>query len=218
MNRKGSACVIEYVPLCGFMVVRRPDQCFGRPEERYSTNRKVGSLWYGGVERLPWFDIVEDYYARALPADIHESYKAIRDAKRDFTSFELCRDLKSAMLLRRYSDRNVSANEVIAIFSELLAGVKGKFDWDASNLAFLGADVVDLSGWSLLSAGYFVKPDLFVNWKHYINENGLFSADVDVDAYVQAYKHAAARDERIEPLCEQIYGIDGVSVYRVGEG
>jgi hypothetical protein len=209
---------VAVVALCGFQVVRKRDQCRGSPaEKQYAVNRRVGSVWYSGVDRLPWYDIIADYYAHTLPSEINEAYKAINDAKRDFTSFEICRDLNTAMMLRHYSDRNVSANEIIAIYSDLLAGVKGKFDWDASGLEFLGIDVVDISGWSLIFEGYFVKPDLFADWAHYINKDGLFPADVDVNAYVQAYKQAATQDQCIEPLCEQVYGIDGVSVYRVSE-
>ena len=45
----------------------------------------LNGICYGGIDRMEWFDIDEDYYAKRLPEDFLKLRKKIRDENKDFT-------------------------------------------------------------------------------------------------------------------------------------
>ena len=58
--------------IVGFIVVRTPKFNFdaeGRGAFS-SPAPRLGSIYYGGVDRMPWFDVDKHYYARILPTEI----------------------------------------------------------------------------------------------------------------------------------------------------
>ena len=67
----------------GYMVVRLPhhnkDYLGGRGI--YSAHvPKMDSICYGGVERMPWFDIHEDLYSGGLPENIKHLWFLLKDS------------------------------------------------------------------------------------------------------------------------------------------
>ena len=160
---------------------------------------------------------MEDYYTHSLPDNLYAAYRNIREFHQEsLLSYNLCRDIAITQQLLTYSNRKGPYNEITGVFSVLMSSYEGVFDFDSSRLIYLGTDVVCLGQWSLLRDGYFREPDAFIEWARYINEHGLFSPDVPVEPYINAYINAASRDI-VEPLGEPIYGTDRVEVYRFVE-
>ncbi len=151
---------------------------------------------------MPWFDIREGYYSGNLPIDIQKIYESIQKSCLDFTSIELCQRSEDAYLLLRYSNRISSFNELITVYSETLAGLKGTIDIDPSWASMIGYDIAALGWWSLLCDGYFMNPAPFSRWDKFLNTNGLFSSSDIVDNFVRDYETAAMK--ALEPVLKVI--------------
>jgi hypothetical protein len=174
----------------------------------------VEQIYYGGIDRMPWFDIREEYDNGGLPPYVQKIYKSIQNHCLDFTGIELCQDMEEAHLLLEWSNRIHPVNELIAVYSERLAELKGTIDIDPSNISMIGYDIVALGWWSLLSEGYFTQPACFSRWAEWINANGLLSAANIVDDFVKDYE-AAVMKGAVEELPELIYGIEAIEIGRV---
>ena len=76
--------------IAGLLVVRLPEQNFDR-EGRGAFSAvvpKIGKIFYGGTDRMAWFDLDEDYYKKTLrgnPQDVvdHAGGDGIRSEFRD---------------------------------------------------------------------------------------------------------------------------------------
>ncbi|HAF16533.1 MAG TPA: hypothetical protein DCK93_13015 [Blastocatellia bacterium] len=203
----------------GFLVVRLPhlnrDQA-GRGV--YPAQPPVlGTIHYGGIDRMPWFDIDEELYAGVLPANIGQARQLIEeDNNDDFTGIKLCKDLDTAFTLLEYSNRLEAANEVIVIRSEKLTQIKGAIDFDMSKVSWIGYDVVVLGDLSLLREGLFTLPASFPRWEERLNESGLFSSRALFDEYVAAYKAVSVKGAIEQLPDDTAYGIDMVEIGRLG--
>jgi hypothetical protein len=63
----------------GYLVVRKPSCGFdakGRAGFR-KTAARIGELFYGGMMRLPWFDLDEANYNGTLPSELRDLLKQI---------------------------------------------------------------------------------------------------------------------------------------------
>jgi hypothetical protein len=204
----------------GFMVVRLPhlnrDQA-GRgvyPAQPPA----LGTIHYGGLDRMPWFDIDEERYAGGLPANIGQAWQRIEeDNNDDFTGIKLSKDLDTAVALLNHSNHPEPANELIVVRSAKLTEIKGAIDFDESKVSWTGYDVLLLGDFSLLRAGLFTSPASFPGWKERLNESGLFSSRASFDEYVRAYE-AASLTGAIEQLPDDpAYGIDLVEIGRLDQ-
>jgi hypothetical protein len=199
----------------GFLVVRKPTLCYDEKVPRaYSTHaRKIGEIYYSGVDRMPWYDVEEDYYINNLPQDILNIYLAVKRANRDFTGLNLCFDIQDALRLLRYSNRNEPRDEIIAVYSESLINDKGSFI-SIAEIQWIGFDVFAFGEWSLLSEGMFLKPEKFPDFRSAIGPEGLFADWNSVAPYMEAYL-SLSRAEIVEPLADPPLAIDGLRIGRV---
>lgn len=150
---------------------------------------------------MPWFDIDEHQYANALPEPILCARQLIRLDNDDLSGIEVCRDLDMAIMLLHYSNRSNNANELIAVRSDALTALKGEVVLDASQVEWLGYDVIALGQQSLLHDGLFAMPTAFPGWQEQINPYGLLPALGLVEPYIAAYQ-AAARAGQVEDIAD----------------
>ena len=192
------------VQINGFIVVRLP------PMNKDLEGRGaypaiapcMGNLYYGGVDRMPWFEIDELFYKGILPDNINQARKIIHGMNRDLSGIDLCGDFELAVRLLHYSNSVYNYNELIAIRSEKLADFKSTVTLDASLVKWLGYDIVVIGEQSLLCDGLFTAPLAFQGWEKELNEYGLFrSSDVN-ESYVEAYNNAV-KQEDVEPLGDE---------------
>jgi hypothetical protein len=204
----------------GFMVVRLPefnmDSGAGRPS--YRKLPCLGEVCYAGVERLPWYDIVNLDYKGMLPAEVKAKHDRIWDENHGYLGLTICQDLSVTYELLEHSNQMKTENELIAVRSKRLIEITGAIEMDSSKLKWLGYDVVALAEWSLLAEGLFIKPHVFPGWETHLNEFGLFHIREKALEYGEAYLQASHREE-VEPLGEDLfdlgYGIDAIEVGRV---
>jgi len=174
----------------------------------------LGSLCYGGIDRMPWFELDEAFYRGTLPGDISRLRASLTEANEDLTGIRLCQDLRTALALLEYSNRSETKNELIALRSDKLARVKGAMKLDNSLCTWLGYDVVSLGNWSLLRDGLFRSPASFPGWEKMINESGLLIDPELSESIIELYE-AASRAGQVEELPGSLYGIDVIEVGKV---
>lgn len=179
-----------------------------------ATTPSYQDIFYGGVDRMEWFDVDEDYYAGSLPQEINAIRETIKKACADFTGIKICSNLQSAIKLLDYSNRIQTRNEIIAVSSPTLIKLKGSLNIDSSHIHWLGYDVICLGHWSLLCDGLFARPGAFERWLPSLNKHGLFSSDTVVEDYNRDYRQAALHG-LVEELPQGIYATEGVRVGRV---
>jgi hypothetical protein len=207
----------------GFMVVRKPSlnrDLAGRGA--YSTLAPcLDNICYGGIDRMPWFEIGEQLYAGTLPERIQHERQRIQLDNRDLSGVEVCRDLPTAAALLRYSNDIYNANELIAVRSDALARLKGVRQVNPVQIEWLGYDVVALGQGSLLSAGLFGVPAAFPGWRDRLNSFGVLRSEDLVEPYKAAYDAAATRGE-VEDITDIQgelagigYAVAGIEIGRV---
>jgi hypothetical protein len=203
--------------ITGLLVVRLPAHNFDREGRGafLAVAPKIGNIFYGGIDRMPWFDLDEDYYAKTLPGDLLEIRKSLSEGSRDFTGIELCYDLQMASKVLEWSNREVTRNEVIAVRSQKLVELKKKsLALDSEEIDWLGFDFVSLGHWSLLAGGMFTSPSYFLRWQAYLNEHGLMSNENILREFASDYS-AAAKKNGVEPIPEEVYGLEAIEIGRI---
>lgn len=202
----------------GFLVVRLPEmnKDFLGGRGAYSAYApKVDDIYYGGIARMFWFDVSEDYYLKSIPVEIEQAYISIENSNIEVRALgiKLCRDLETAIMLLNYSNKSKPVNELIVVRSEKLSEIKGTIDFDTSKVSWIGYDAVDLGGFTLLEHGLFTAPAYFIEWKDLLNKFGLFSSSEMAWEYAEVYLDAAAKGI-VEPVGPN-YEFDAIEVGKV---
>jgi hypothetical protein len=199
--------------ICGFLVVRRPEENFDADGRGAFTSNppRMFNYFYGGIDRMAWFDAEEDCFTDAAPPSICKLLRQIRQDNANFTGIDLCRDYTVATALLEYSNRLEQRNEIIAVYSDALMNIQGLLaPFATPRLVPLGYDVVAIGGWSLLRDGLFVAPSYFERWLPSLTPHGLLD-QVDVAEFLHAYG-TAAESGAVEPLDLSFVTIDAVQL------
>ena len=202
--------------ISGFLVVRKAgiDQ---DPEGRafYGAQPScLGALCYGGIDRMPWFDLDEEFYAGTLPEGMALLRKSLELSNDDLTGIRLCKDWPTARALLEFDERARLVNEIVCLRSAKLAAIKGTLESDVPAVRWEGYDLVSLGNWSLLREGLFRSPASFPGWEKVLNESGLLPSPESAGEYLRLYE-AAAGAGRVEELPGSLYGFDVIEVGRV---
>jgi hypothetical protein len=204
--------------ICGYIVVSKPDISYLHPLNKLPTeNYKVGNIYYGGLDRLSWGIIVNDYYDNKLPDNIRTIYSSILDQIEHFIGArEVCNNIENARCLLEYCNHTNKSNELIAVYSKYISTYIGSYEHDISYYTFNGIDLIAFPEFSLLASGFFSQPKLFTKWTKFINNNGLFKPHTPFNDYIAEYLDLASKD-MVEPLGELEYTYDQVLIYSLNE-
>lgn len=209
--------VIMMLKVSGFLVARLPNMNYD-PQGRgayLSFPPCVNETCYGGIDRMQWFDIDEEFYSYNLPVNINQKRQLILDQNTDFSGINLCQDLYMAVDLLNYSNRLKAINELLVIQSSKLNQIKGDIELDDSLVTWLGFDVIAIGYFSLLREGLFAKPFYFKGWHKQLNDYGLFSSEKIGYEYKKEYE-IIAQSNFVETIPSyNLYGIDCVRIGRV---
>ncbi len=160
---------------------------------------KIDELYYGGVDRMPWFELDEGFFSKTLPAQLTQFRKEIRTSNPDSSDFKLLFDLSKVVSIFEYSNQHDDINEIIVLQSDALRKTKGVFDCD-SEIKWLGIDVYCQGYGSLIREGIFKKPGVFSSFRNMINEFGLFHLDNDnIGNYIQHY-FKSSKEHNLEEI------------------
>jgi hypothetical protein len=195
------------------MIVRKPDKNFDDNDPISSRINAINGVWYSGVDRLPWWDLVSDYYAGKMPVELHEAFAKVKSDAIHIGDLDVCQDYETAKSLLAYSNQDASNNELIAVYSDLLASFRKTIAFESERLLFLGYDVMAQGEWSLLGSGVFVRPDYFKIWVNRLNLNGLLDSLNELEELVALYNDAVQLD-LVEELAEN-FKLHSIFVYRV---
>ncbi|MBD8658427.1 hypothetical protein IFT68_22690 [Oxalobacteraceae sp. CFBP 13730] len=163
-----------------YIVVRDP-ACLGSLHGDISkvivrANKNVS---YRGIDRDPWWNLDELFYAGLLDADLTALRQAIERQRFRGFSFGVCDSLDIALRIQALSPRGPLIDEIICITSAL--------DTVHEADVFFGYDCyVDGFG-SLLRLGAFSGTTAFADYENQLNEYGLFSSLVRLHNYVEVY-------------------------------
>lgn len=196
----------------GFLVLRKSGTM--DTVEPYKRLFRVGTKEYRGMERSHLYDIVEDYYKKKLPPDLHIIIKKNYEESNDLLLVELIRDLEEAKKILQYVRGKNDLSELIAIRSDIVSEIKGTVDIDPAEIEWLGYDILSFGNGSLILNGIFLKPDHFSKWVPWINDNGLFAGKEQVQAYIDDYLQLAS-DDIVEDYIPSPYRFDAVKIGRV---
>lgn len=201
--------------ICGLLVVRLPP--LNRDADARGAYRDVapcaGERCYGGIGRMPWFDVDEDAILGRLPPDVQRMWEALEADNTDISGISLSRDAAAARAMLAHANARGIANELIAVRSDLLAEVKGVMPARGMDLEWTGYDVFSLGGWSLLE-NLFWAPAAFPGWMETLNGDGLLPDAGRAHAFIDAYR-AAERAGQVEEIPEEVLGTAIIEVARV---
>lgn len=172
----------------------------------------INEICYGGIDRMEWFDIDEEFHKRDLPSAMEQKRQFILDQNNDFSGINVCHDLDTAIELLNYSNRLGVINELIVIQSSMLDQIKGTIELDDSLITWLGFDVVAIGYFSLLREGLFAHSSYFKEWHKLLNNHGLFSSEKIGYEYEKAYEIASQNDIVEEIPSHNLYGIDCIRI------
>jgi len=187
----------------GFIVLRKP---FFNYDEKgrgaFSPHApRIGDLYYAGIDRMPWFEVEESYYSNELPTELVLLRKELKTLKLDCSDFELMPDINKAVKLLEYSNKDKELNELIAVCSKR-GNIRPPIS-DPPRIDWLGVDVYCHGYGSLIREGIFTKLDLFSDYIHKLNINGLFGLDSEfIDSYTDTYIKLAY-EKNLEPIDDE---------------
>jgi hypothetical protein len=148
--------------VCGFFVLRKPEMNFDELERAgfLPPGPHINDKYYGGVDRMPWFDIDEEDSANPLPEDLEKLWKEVEEHNQPYLDFCLVTDINKAKILLEYSNRSTSRNELVAIYLKKLSDLKGAFNSNA-DMVWLGVDIDCSGSGPQISQGIFKAPPFF---------------------------------------------------------
>lgn len=201
--------MINYIN--GYLVVRKPH--LNNVIGPYTRNApEIGGIFYGGIDRMPWFDIAQDFYDNKLPENIKHHWITIKENNADLPNINLVQDIDIAKELLVYSNQSGVQNELIAIRSKELVEIKGTISKNIGLISWVGFDIVALPEWSLLQEGIFRSLKPFLAWKKHVNSEGLFDNLSFTKDYIEAYYQAS-----LDNLVEEVWRLDQIAFIEVGK-
>lgn len=198
--------------ITGFEILKKADYLEIPP----FFDKSIMGKRYEGIDRPGLDEFMEGFYSKKLPKDIQNILERKRNESNDFTLMEIIKDFNDAKTILNYSFGVSHSNEIIAMESNKLSVIKGKFKFYEKRIEWIGYDIISFGCGSLISMGLFFKPHLFQNWISIINKHGLFENKEYLDGYLNSYCIAAKKGEVEDYIrFEDSLGIDMIRIGRI---
>jgi len=197
--------------VCGFIVVRTPSENYDAAGRGVFPSQPptLSGVYYGGIDRMQWFDVDEALFDKSIPSGIASSRRIIKTQNIDFSGIDIVTDIDLAIEMLNFSNRKMRRNEIIAISSPILAEIKQKrIDYN-NNIEWFGIDLVDIGHSSLLRDGLFGTSSCLSHLSNSINKRGLLSNKECAMRLLEEYRKYMALGV-LEQLIEEPYGVDCV--------
>ncbi|MCU7850129.1 MAG: hypothetical protein KZQ89_19495 [Candidatus Thiodiazotropha sp. (ex Lucinoma kastoroae)] len=176
-----------------YLVVRRPEFNYdelGRGAYLpYPPN--IDGLHYGGIDRMGWFDLDEDYYNGSLPNEFIELRKMALTPSKTI-GVDVSANMYDAVKLLAYSNTSNDRNELIALFSysDQESAFEAEFDGELT-----GCDLYCNGYGSLIREGIFTKPEVFKESNCILNKFGLLDFDNElINNYIKEFERLAIKE------------------------
>ncbi len=181
----------------GYIVLRKPEYNFDKLGRGAFSMKapKLDTIYYGGIDRMQWFDVDEDFYNQTLPNNIFKIRENIFKDSPTNTDIKICSNINDAKELLRYSNKNINRNEILVIYSPLLADCKESSIIDVEEDS-IGCDLYCEGYGSIIKEGIFTKPKLFKEFADEINKKGIFDIkNKSISRYIQLYNSLSKEGE-----------------------
>lgn len=179
----------------GYVVVRLPEfvgEAFGDTLRPICGSRGE-TISYYGLDREPWRDFSDLFYAKQLTGKAEELWHRIKRSRLSDFSQEFCFEIQTAKEILEISNQISILNELIMITAlsdiSLTTGLTNVLGFDC---------YVDGYG-SLLRLGLFQRVDVFSDFLSCINTNGLFNTPDQLSKYIEAYLERCL-ESGLEPI------------------
>ena len=200
--------------ICGYLVLRMPEHSYDERALGHPRRNPVGSRYYGGVDRMPWADLVAGRASGSLPPGVALLWDELIEWNRGDWDVLLSPHLGKTRELLAYSNASVARNEICAVYSPHLALRKGCMD-SPVDVAWLGVDLFLPGYGSIVDQGFFAHPDLFSRFDSDINEEGLIHLEsTHIEAYTQEYVRLEAA-HHLEPIDDSLADLDRIEIGRI---
>jgi hypothetical protein len=200
----------------GFLLLRKPNynsDVRGAVESPPWTPQ-VDGIFYGGLERMPWFDLQQAFHDGALSNEallLREDLMRSNATDRDVMVLQ---DVRKAETLLAALENGRDRLETCAVYSERLSRIKGCVQTDLE-IEWLGVDLYCGGYGSMIHQGLFKRPELFSDFVLDVVPHGLFEdSSAAIEKYIEHYVRLERREnlELFEPVLEYL---DRIRVGRV---
>ncbi len=203
--------------ICGFLVVRKPEENFDSDKETIDYFRnppKLNNFTYSGIDRMLWLDLDQAENEHESEAGIADINKEINKDICALSNFGVVKEFKIAKQALDYSNKINHGNEICVVYSQELKKIKPSFITDI-RVKWLGVDLYSPSYGSLLRIGIFDFPDRFNEHIDNLNNNGLFEInDSKIDDYFDLFLEYSKKTI-VEPLYDERQSIFKINIGRV---
>lgn len=205
------------VNICGFMVVRKPEENFDKislaPYYLPNLSPCINGVCYSGVSRAPWYELEENYYTGDLSNELIELRSELDEINSPNAEPKLMKDFDKAIKILEYSNTIQNRYELIVLFSDKLSKINGSIEIEL-HVNWLGFDIYYSGYGSQIVEGIYKKPILFNEFIKRLNINGLFNNDEGcIKDYIDKYNKVFLEND-LEPMND--LDIELKDVIRIG--
>ncbi len=176
---------------------------------------RIGSIYYGGIDRMLWEDFDVLHYAGSLPKEMESNYQELERTIGEQQGLRTLKNRSKAEKILQYINNTDEKNEMMYVES-------GSIDTEINekenikDLEFLGMDIYMNGVGSMIREGVFKKEDIFSKFLISLNANGLFSDLGTVERYKLFYEsESESKIDKMELFPTMTYRKNVFRVYRV---
>ncbi|MDJ1505188.1 hypothetical protein [Xanthocytophaga agilis] len=187
--------------ITGYLMVRKPSYNYAEGYMSGYHLPPINQIYYYGIDRLYWFDIEVYFHKNLLNKFLDQKYREIENSVNDGTFIGILKKITEANLFINLNEDIKLKNEIIAISSPTLNSIKGECQIPSSQIEWLGYDILQLGGWSLIRHALFENRQYSMLEKNPLNSYGLFDNIKSIDKFLEAYDKLALLD-KVDPIVE----------------
>ena len=201
--------------ISGYAVVRKPARNLDEipHKDLILPAPRIGSIYYGGIDRMLWEDADVLHHAGSLPGEMELIWQELRRIRGEQQGLRTLKNRSKAEKILRYVNNTDEKNEMIYVKSgNLDTEIKEKEN--IRDLDFLGMDIYMNGVGSMIREGMFEHENIFSKYLNKINPNGLFSESGTVEIYKSFYE-SESKLGKVMPFPRMTYRKNCFRVYRV---
>ncbi len=174
---------------------------------------RIGSIYYGGIERMLWEDADILHYAGSLAKEMELIWQELRTTVVEQQGLRTLKNRSKAEQILQCVNSTDEKNEMIYVESGSLDTEINEKE-NMKDLEFLGLDIYMNGVGSMIMEGIFKHENIFSEFSNNLNTNGLFSDLGTVERYKLFYKsESESKMDKLESFPRSMYRKSFFRVY-----